>query len=457
MYRDMIGRQERQGRLISARGYEIQQDRPLRIAVCGKFKSGKTSLLNLLFGLDLPVQAVTATTLVTRIEKGVGSYLESGDGTRVEITPNERNKLILGTKKPDGNPAVSIIVKCDSPLLGSEGTVEFWDTPGLEDAPGLTEITMQALDLCDLAILVFDANKFGSWYEKITLENLQELLGGNVVYVINRVDLLNTAEDLANVKRSAEYLLEDYGNTLLGHGTILYTSASPNNPDISALYRFVSTLADDSQMRRSLRRTAAGHQLKCMLGKWTSSLTEDMDILMQELAAMGVDWERKHCLLESMKRLLDYFDYAMHMADIVPGCDIGDRWQMVEQWKTQLRRYEPPGVPAVRPLSGRHGNTEVLLDGRQLCFGRDAAYCQVLYRDGTPGVSKFHCMLTWDEDRKAFILVDMHSSYGTFLQDGTRLMPGKQYMLRPGACFFLGDVNNEVRTGYVKKRGDAYG
>lgn len=40
----------------------------------------------------------------------------------------------------------------------------------MEDTAELTEITMQALSQCDLAILVFDANKFGSWYEKTTLE-----------------------------------------------------------------------------------------------------------------------------------------------------------------------------------------------------------------------------------------------------------------------------------------------
>lgn len=205
----------------------------MRIAVCGKFKSGKTSLLNLLFGLELPVQAVTATRLVTRIIKGNGSYIETEDGTRTKLATDERNQLILGENNPGQSPSAGIVVGCDSPLLGEAGEMEFWDTPGLEDTAELTEITMHALERCDLAILVFDANKFGSWCEKMTLENLQDLLGGNVVYVINRIDLLNSEEDFMHVKRSANYLLKEYGNEVVGHGHILYTSASPEKSDIS--------------------------------------------------------------------------------------------------------------------------------------------------------------------------------------------------------------------------------
>lgn len=224
----------------------------MRIAVCGKFKSGKTSLLNLLFGLELPVQAVTATRLVTRIIKGNGSYMETEDGTRTKLATDERNQLILGENNPEQSPSAGIVVGCDSPLLGEAGEMEFWDTPGLEDTAELTEITMHALERCDLAILVFDANKFGSWCEKMTLENLQDLLGGNVVYVINRIDLLNSEEDFMHVKRSANYLLKEYGNEVVGHGHILYTSASPEKSDISMLYAFVSKLAGDGTLRQAL-------------------------------------------------------------------------------------------------------------------------------------------------------------------------------------------------------------
>lgn len=353
-----------------------KQRSSMKIAICGKFKSGKTSLINLLFGLDLPVQAVTATKLVTQIEKGECCYSILEDGTRVEITAEERDQLILGTIDADIGQPVRIAVGCDSKLLGEAGEVEIWDTPGLEDTPELTEITMQALEQCDLAILIFDANKFGSWCEKMTLEKLQDMLGGNVVYVINRIDLLNTAEDLAYVQRSANYLLEDYGNDIVGYGKTLFTSASPEAPDIGALYDFLHTLSGDCRMRRMLCEAAAASHRKGAL----------------------------------VKRA---------------------------------------GIPAVCPLSGHQGGIKIPLDGRQICFGRDEEQCHVLYDDGTPGVSRLHCTLIWDDVRNGFILADMDSSYGTFLENGIRLTPGKLYYLKAGESFYLGDIHNEVRTGFV--------
>lgn len=351
----------------------------MRIAVCGKFKSGKTSLLNLLFGLELPVQAVTATRLVTRIIKGNGSYMETEDGTRTKLATDERNQLILGENNPGQSPSAGIVVGCDSPLLGEAGEMEFWDTPGLEDTAELTEITMHALERCDLAILVFDANKFGSWCEKMTLENLQDLLGGNVVYVINRIDLLNSEEDFMHVKRSANYLLKEYGNEVVGHGHILYTSASPEKSDISMLYAFVSKLAGDGTLRQAL-------------------------------------------------------------------CDIA--------WERRMENLRKKGVllkkPAVCPLSGQQAGTAVVLDDRQICFGRDPVQCQVLYQDGTPGVSRVHCTLVWHAGRREFVLADMNSSYGTYLDNGMRLVPGKLYFLKMGEGFYLGDVNNKVLTGSIR-------
>lgn len=222
-------------RLISGK------NRPMQIAICGKFKSGKTSLINLLLGLDLPVRAVTATKLVTQIKKETGFYKEFRNGAKIKISVEERNRLILNETELDDNQLNRIIVGCSSPLLGEHGSIEFWDTPGLEDTAELTKITMKALEQCDLAILVFDANKFGSWYEKVTLEKLQEILGGNMVFVINRIDLLHSEGDFGYVAKSAKHLLGDYGNPQIGYGNILYTSASPIKP---ASYRCFNVQAE---------------------------------------------------------------------------------------------------------------------------------------------------------------------------------------------------------------------
>lgn len=286
MYEKMLYEHEKlKNRVYECRRKITEQlDRPMRIAVCGKFKSGKTSLINQLLGLNLPVQAITATRLITQIEKGAYSYKQLADKTRRIISDNERNRLILKEEGLADKQIERIVVGCNSDVLGKR-TLEIWDTPGLEDTAELTEITMQALKQCDFAVLVFDANKFGSWYEKMTLETLQDILGGNVIFVINRIDLLNSREDLEHVKRSAKYLLKDYGNALVGQGRILYTSASPIKPNIEAFQTYIRTLANDRKMRELLCSNAAKSRLRCMLKEWMELLTEDIQTVKQELEA----------------------------------------------------------------------------------------------------------------------------------------------------------------------------
>lgn len=61
-------------------------DSVLRICVCGPFKSGKTSLVNRMLGLDLPVRTTTATRVVTRIVHGCGDSVVFADGDVARVS-----------------------------------------------------------------------------------------------------------------------------------------------------------------------------------------------------------------------------------------------------------------------------------------------------------------------------------------------------------------------------------
>lgn len=97
-------------------------------------------------------------------------------------------------------------------------------------------------------------------------------------------------------------------------------------------------------------------------------------------------------------------------------------------------------------LSPQHGGMRVSLAGRQVLIGRDRASCQIVFREGTPGVSRMHCSVSWDDVRREFVLMDLKSSYGTFLANGQKLTPGMPYYLKTGDCFYLGDRENEIRA-----------
>ncbi len=101
--------------------------------------------------------------------------------------------------------------------------------------------------------------------------------------------------------------------------------------------------------------------------------------------------------------------------------------------------------PYVRSLSSQHGNARYMLT-TQIVIGRRIGECKIVYKEGTPGVSGRHCSISYDENGKVFILTDLSSTYGTFLQNGQKLNPGMSYRLNPGESFYLGDRENVIRV-----------
>ncbi|MGI6193317.1 MAG: FHA domain-containing protein, partial [Christensenellales bacterium] len=75
-----------------------------------------------------------------------------------------------------------------------------------------------------------------------------------------------------------------------------------------------------------------------------------------------------------------------------------------------------------------------------ILFGRDAETCNIIYPDGTPGISTLHCKLLVSDG--ALYIMDLDSSFGTFLRDGTQLVPYQPYALQSGDSFYLASTEN---------------
>ena len=172
---------------------ELQKDdhHAVRIAFCGKFKSGKSSLLNLLLGTRLPVKSTTATGSVTKIVYGRYSAIKKEDGTLQSIPAEEIGTYIsIRGKDLDGVTTSDVqyaYIASRSKLL-KRGKVEFWDTPGLEDDPKLSQVTMDALEKCDMVVYVMHANQVLSQYEKRHMPKLHMKMGGIILFVENHKD-----------------------------------------------------------------------------------------------------------------------------------------------------------------------------------------------------------------------------------------------------------------------------
>lgn len=107
----------------------------------------------------------------------------------------------------------------------------------------------------------------------------------------------------------------------------------------------------------------------------------------------------------------------------------------------------PQKVPVLRSLAQQHNGVRIPIQGRQILIGTSQGDCQVVFRSGTPGVSRCHCSISWDAATGDFILTDLGSSFGTFLENRQKLAQGVPTRLRPGDRFYLGSPENLLSTG----------
>ena len=103
-------------------------------------------------------------------------------------------------------------------------------------------------------------------------------------------------------------------------------------------------------------------------------------------------------------------------------------------------------TPVLYAQSVQHGNTPYAVHGSPIMIGRDRSSCKVVFKEGSAGVSSRHCSLSYDAGMGQFVLVDLRSTYGTFLANGEKLTPNKQYYLKPGDGFFVGDRANMFKV-----------
>ena len=103
--------------------------------------------------------------------------------------------------------------------------------------------------------------------------------------------------------------------------------------------------------------------------------------------------------------------------------------------------------PALISMSPQHNGMMLSLENRQIVAGRRG--CDIAFQDGTPGVSGKHCSVYWDSNSKDFVVTDLQSSFGTYLQNGQRLTPNMATHLKAGDSFYLGEPSNMLRVDLI--------
>ncbi len=93
-------------------------------------------------------------------------------------------------------------------------------------------------------------------------------------------------------------------------------------------------------------------------------------------------------------------------------------------------------------LTGRSGiyMNAVLEVEKELLIGRDANMCQLVYPETAKEISGMHCKI--QNINGNVCLIDLHSTNGTFLIDGTRIKPDMPRTMTSGQGFYLGSREN---------------
>lgn len=96
-------------------------------------------------------------------------------------------------------------------------------------------------------------------------------------------------------------------------------------------------------------------------------------------------------------------------------------------------------------ISGPFTGRSYRLDSRGVLIGRDPS-CTVRFPEETPGVSHRHCMVRLEANGMAS-LIDLGSTYGTFLSDGRQLPKDSPTPIAPGTRFYLASTGCMFQLG----------
>ena len=223
---------------VTKQSKPLSDESPFVITFVGKFKTGKSSLINAILGKDiLPTRTVTATTVLTRIfcgHKFKAFFCENGQ--KCEITFEKAQDIILNYRVANLYDSAEVIFELPIPWLAKN--VELRDTPGMDDSAydgALENIALSSLKDTDLCVFVYDASQFLSAKERERVNKAHELLGGNVVYVVNCTNRLNSKDDVSHVKKSAKQFFSSFDYQIEGMGKYYLICSAPGMIELDGL------------------------------------------------------------------------------------------------------------------------------------------------------------------------------------------------------------------------------
>jgi len=197
--------------LASCRAFA--QEKTLNVAVLGRFKAGKSSFLNHLFGRALlPVGVIPVTSVVTEIQWGPHERAEIlfTDGRRDGV-PTERISEFISENQNPGNSKQVARVRVELPAIDRYRGIRFVDTPGLESVlEHNTDVLLEWLPNVGLALVAVGVDPPLSRHDIALIRNLSRYTP-NISLLLTKVDVLDEDERV-QVREFVQRQLARYWN-----------------------------------------------------------------------------------------------------------------------------------------------------------------------------------------------------------------------------------------------------
>ena len=208
------------------------EDKTIYLAVVGQFKSGKSSLINHILGIDiLPVGVVPVTAIVTRIRfgKDPGLIVMYNNGEKKCQPVNELSQFVTEKFNPENSKNISQVI-VEHPAAEPFKNISFVDTPGLGSIYKHNSIlTRQWLPFTGAAIICVSAERPLSEEDIELINGISQYCPRSVV-VITKSDLFKPKQ-LDEIKEYISEAVEKATGRMipvLDHTVISGTSDSGN-------------------------------------------------------------------------------------------------------------------------------------------------------------------------------------------------------------------------------------
>ena len=256
---------------------ELIEKGEFNLAVCGKVKNGKSSLINALIGRELlPVCTDVATSRVFKISHSNEEkfYVVYGNGDRKEISQDELatygSQAVINKKgEADIEKTISYI-QVFTPMDFLPEGVSMIDTPGIGSTyPHHTAITKQYIKQADAAMFVMNPTPL----EDIEVDFLKEIVSETpgILFVTTKIDQNGNDSVEESLKRNRQIIETavgselPFGISMLKMSSKLLLEAAAEKDEMTSAFNYEISGYDDV-------KSAMNNMVFTILGYYRSGL-----------------------------------------------------------------------------------------------------------------------------------------------------------------------------------------